>query len=212
MKQRKLESLLWQKSLFYGGIFIFVALVILYLWYYNAPKQEQRFCEDNPEKCACTIWTIQQSIYPECVKKEITKDAEFCTIESYKCSKFRKKNETELDIDDCNNNPREDEKCKCVDYNSSKIINTRQATIEEIKTIPECNLELIYDKCIKSRPKTDWEKHPENYHCILWKLYFKDGFGKTNHTYIYTDKALKFQTNEDFLNDIKSKECIEWVE
>ncbi len=117
------------------------------------------------------------------------------------------KTQAELDIDDCNTNPREDDLCKCEEYNyidkeaggyadeacnyfykwghadcaaeAKQYVDSMNWSTNESKYISQIKYEMYCEQrkirtsgdfqrfcqitCGKSRPKTDYEKHPEDY-------------------------------------------------
>jgi len=168
-------------------ILIFASVSFLY------SQSDKYFCSKNPQSCVCKL---QQEIvttdinYINHLDFELGYECGYAsddlkTIKCFKekCSKFRKKTQAELDIDDCNRNTRDDEKCMCEEW-----INTSQFCIKNnrlcsdyisIQTNPEywnvsgiriyINDIRIYindieaertnwNFCIKSRPKTECEK------------------------------------------------------
>lgn len=190
-KQNKKESWINRFREFIDGTaYLIIVLLLLFIWgSFAYSKTDKYFCSHNPDKCVCENNLINGKI------------GEF-----EKCLKFRLKTQSELDIDDCNNNPREDSDCKCEEYekidkfqnnyfdlnsffiiNGSKIIvyYTKQE-IENNYLVTKANQTVIFDNfsnkyqennyfivsvkegyfngsCLKSRPKTDQEKHPEDY-------------------------------------------------
>lgn len=94
MKQKKEKSHYWR--------YILIFFIFLLLWYFiNPPKQEQRFCEANPEKCVC------EEEIRGCLNGytlDFKTGNSWCHKDYVECKneKFRKKTQSELDIDDCN--------------------------------------------------------------------------------------------------------------
>ena len=201
-----------QKSHFLEWALFFIGLVILIYFAYPSVNS---YCDKHPDKCVCERYNLKKVIGNGCIWTD-----DGCVKEKKDCTKFRKKTQEELDIDNCNNNPREDEKCKCneiryydnIANNSLEKFNCNDADLTKQNLCKHYNLMLdkYFKHCIKSRPKTEYEKKPQEYNCNLWKLYFYSGYAVTNHTYLYTDEALEYQKNDDFLSDIKFKECVIW--
>lgn len=131
---------------------LLLLLVLGFNYYYNSTSY---ICSKNPNKCVC--------------EKEIQYAGSYDSISGetslpYKeCSKFRKKTQPELDTDDCNNNPREDDLCKCEEY--KQYYQSYKNDNDECKNLVLSNKEIVWTcySCIKSRPKTNYEKHPEDY-------------------------------------------------
>ena len=120
MKQHKKEELVAMKFFrTYGWIILVVLTVMGGLAYFGVLKPENflpetirtnAWCSDNPDKCVCETkdgYAYSQDLQP-CFKK----------IDNN--LKLRKKSQAELDIDDCQNNPREDDKCKCLEYEGDR--------------------------------------------------------------------------------------------
>ena len=229
MKDKKQNFWNSRERAFLSALFIFIVLTFFLYNFFNSDKY---FCSQNPDKCVCEeykmSWDFKGERYTDYIpfeyleinkKERRDQDVEFI------CSKFRKKTQAELDIDDCNNNPREDELCKCEEYKNYNQTGTWQSCNEYIcikgisfyengqhKQIKNMNI-----PCLKSQPKTEFELNPEQYQCNKWMVYFYEGYKnsssygyKENHQYIYTNEALKTITYQEVLDDIKSKECIEW--
>lgn len=124
---------------------ILLILFLLWLTYINSVSY---ICSKNSEKCVC------QSFKQKCAEGDEQLPNGNCIIEKgqngkpnyifdfegeNKCTKFRLK--SELDIQSCQENPREDDICKCLKYN------------------PYCtNCAEINTDCFESRPKTECEK------------------------------------------------------
>lgn len=151
---------------------IITSIVIVGMW----KTSTSYFCSHNPDKCVCEEQITKYNPFSG-AKYSVFKHTE--TIISpfeipyysgirydhnYKnwCSKFRLKTPSELLIDDCNSNPREDDKCKCEEYPEvtgswSSCDGTR---CYAGYSIGKGNQTQHISKllCIKSRPKTECEK------------------------------------------------------
>lgn len=189
---------------------------------------DNMYCKNNPDKCVLEarddipknlrLIKEQYSDWSDYCLKHNPFNKDFC--------KLRLKTQEELDIDDCTSNPREDENCKCEEYGVTEedLIKHNMELEEKNKIEQEClndiqhnrycgsTLIKIIGSCFKSRPKTEFEKHPELYKCETWEVTFRNYFNETNNIYWYTDEALKYNSSsfQEVLNDIKNKECIKW--
>lgn len=192
-------------------VVILIVGLAIYLKY--TPKY---WCKQNPDKCVCEYTTTQEI--------QIPAKTELCDGRGGDY-KFRKKTQAELDFDDCQNNPREDDLCKCEEYDED-IADLRDVEINETKakdmnidleetSLSECfEFKICYiphNICLKSRPKTEFELNPDRYSCNFWRVNFYKNYASVNHTYFYTNIALISITSQEVLNDIKSKECIQWI-
>ena len=121
---------------------IIIGVIIITIIHTNSTSY---ICSKSPEKCVCE-YTTTQGI-------QISAKTELCDGRGGDYN-FRLKTQAELDIDFCNLNPREDEKCKCIEKED-----WCKVALDYVNYIP-C---VWVSKCIKSRPKTDWENHPEDY-------------------------------------------------
>ena len=197
-KQSWIKELIKKEGLAIAMVMVlmFVAFSIIYGIYHNSASY---ICSKSPEKCVCgeegsyTEMSAFESDLPK-IEKKLGQDWD-CRYFKQKvkcnhCLKFRLKTQAELDIDDCNSNPREDEICKCEGYQDSErlagIFNQirlkeKNISIETFKyvtysymnnfrvecrnpPIQDCFIYEITTKdafCLKSRPKTDYEKHPD---------------------------------------------------
>ena len=168
-------------------------------------RSNSYICSKNPDKCVCEEYNLNEAgrsqddslegLADNCYVIKIIphpNNYPYKIICKDGCVKFRLKTHAELDIDDCNNNPREDEICKCEEYskitnytiegefyNVAPLANNWLASIKKYNENNMCNSNQTVDnqmskdivkikcskvgECIKSRPKTDWEKHPEDY-------------------------------------------------
>ena len=145
--------------------FIFLVLFIgaIILFVLSESNSTFYFCSKNPNKCVCEekcqdSWRTNNGEI-----KRLCFDNFLYISEGYhpdKCSQFRKKTQTELNIDGCNNNPREDSNCKCEEYSRP----TCSGSGTTICNATECKTFFIESQqnCIKSRPKTECErKNPD---------------------------------------------------
>ena len=86
------------------SLIIFGALLVAFIIYFSP---HQSICKQHPDKCVCERYKTTEDgyyFYPDdSLGKEVYPNAI--------CSEFRKKTQSELDIDDCNNNP---DKCVCL--------------------------------------------------------------------------------------------------
>ena len=175
----------------YGWAILVVLIAIGALAYFGVLKTPVWVeCRENPDKCVCEL---QQEIVTTNINYVNHLDFELgyecCyasddlkTIKCFKeeCSKFRKKTADELLIDDCNSNPREDGACKCeiwdkptynyssVTLKSGEVIKSSATgcSQEDLETSRNSGYEVNFintTNCLKSRPKFDYEKYPEDY-------------------------------------------------
>ena len=174
MKKNKKDFLVSKEELIAAIVIILALIGIATQNYFFSHKY---FCSQNPDKCVCEEYTSLDN------KITIPPENKGGNNSEWKCTKFYKKTQAELDIDDCNRNTRDDEKCMCEEW-----INTSQFCIKNnrlcsdyisIQTNPEywnvsgiriyINDIRIYindieaertnwNFCIKSRPKTECEK------------------------------------------------------
>lgn len=166
--------------------FIPFVVLLLFIWgVFVYSNTNSYICSHAPEKCVCegivkcsqdqsgTIWVYGHT-------EEINKLGIFHKCKNAlkvgqqeACSKLRLKTPSELLIDDCNNNQREDGKCKCLEKSNSEfkgwISEEYQDKWENSGHVcvpsPNKNTDgedmvSCYTKkiCIKSRPKTECEK------------------------------------------------------
>ena len=133
MKKTKKQSWIEEEGLAVAVVMIlmFVALLIVPK-YLNSTSY---ICSKSPEKCVCE-----------------TPFERFCDFYGNDCSdkctsQFRLKSQAELDIDDCNSNPREDDLCKCEETKDNLDKPTHgyacPNSCEEI-TIKECKIHGLY--------------------------------------------------------------------
>ena len=163
-------------AIFYLGLF-FLIIILLVI------SNDKHYCKNNPDKCVCEIYIDNDDGFIKTISfsEGSLDNKSYQEIEKewgVKCSQFRKKTQAELDIDSCNSNPREDDLCKCEEKLNPEFKGWIAEIYEEnwesqgYECVPSPNRnsegELMVScytqkKCIKSRPKTDWEIHPENY-------------------------------------------------
>lgn len=109
-----------------AGAFLFFVIVMVINVYFNSTSY---ICSHNPDKCVCTHekesynkYGNSQSMFNSMFNSETIDFPNEVKFYSEKikqhnyirwCSNFRLKNPSELLIESCNNNPREDDKCKC---------------------------------------------------------------------------------------------------
>lgn len=126
MKNKKLQAMM--ELMTYGSA-ILVAIIIL-VFFDVIPKY-------NPDIHVCEEWKctiIQNDGFTIKQQRQQCYDGE-----DEECSKFRKKTTGELQIDDCNSNPREDSDCKCEEYKDSETIigshgeNCRNISVQNCK-------------------------------------------------------------------------------
>lgn len=153
----------------------------LFRYFGDFPYNEERQCKNKrfdwvKDNCVCEV-----KGYENLPNKLGIADISKC-LEGSSLTKLRKKTQDELLIDDCNNNPREDISCNCEkwgepQYNltgyksplgevivqNNKGVICGQESYNSWKNSPYQPIYTNQTKCIKSRPKTDREKHPENY-------------------------------------------------
>lgn len=120
VKQTKKQDWLSETmhSLFIG-LFFAVLFLFGYLIYSNSTNY---ICSHNPEKCVCEGYDFKY-----CNSFPINNNSQCKTFEGEiinPCIKHRLKTPSQLLIDDCNNNPREDDKCKCESYDYNTTPNT----------------------------------------------------------------------------------------
>ena len=170
-----------------GGLFVTMYCVNIY------QNSTSYICSKNSDKCVCEEYN-ELLVINENLIDPPTSHQEPSNI----CKQLRLKTQAELDIDDCNNNPREDDLCKCEEYLGTdcyieavyeqefllsngnwanltthfKVNGTEQcypvdvnlAKINSSKfRLISANKITINEYCLKSRPKFDYEKHPEDY-------------------------------------------------
>lgn len=192
-KQQKFTERIKAWTIFFLGLFVllFVLLVV---------TDNKSYCQTNPDKCIFepTPLFLDNSKNSYFQPIGITHQ-EWCAnyyikvLSDYSGNKsiikelcqIRKKTMAELDIDDCNSNPREDALCKCEEGYNFKITSPESCIIEEqhinCKKINDHNITCFWEKpiictdfsdylnknttinkCLKSRPKTECEKgNPE---------------------------------------------------
>ena len=171
----------------YGWAILLLLIVIGALAYFGVLRPDHypsMYCPNNPDKCVCekceTPFT-GDGIYV--IKEEYPK----CNGYNTKCTQFRKKTQAEIDIDDCNNNPNDNQKCTCESYKEefrfvyNQIIlkekNIKQEDFDNITYIylgmrVDCSRNwtedcFVYETsnvdCEAARPKTECEKGNTNY-------------------------------------------------
>ena len=186
MNNKKSQAVL-EFIITYGWAILVILAAIGTLAYFGILSPEKfvpinSYCKSNPDKCVC-----EKVIYEAFVNVDLeskTADIPDGGIKSTEiCLQFRKKTQAELDIDNCNSNPREDDLCTCEELSSPNNYNLI-GTFDEIAPIAEswlrysaypeertCNTNQSYNNneiiqvqcsqkgdCIKSRPKTKCEK------------------------------------------------------
>ena len=193
MQQKDLELNMVKKQSWIRENYIYViiisGLMLAFIFTENIRNSTSYICSKSPEKCVCEEklnkiipcgYFTKPVISPE---EEYKLQKEHCTFKQV----CRLKTQAELDIDDCNGNPRDDDLCRCEekDWRLAGLFNQvrlkeRNISIDDFKYITysyldnfkiECRQPPIQDcfvyertdKCLKSRPKTNWEKHPEDY-------------------------------------------------
>ena len=125
MKQNKKESWFKENAEWLIAIVIIFALFALIgIAKQNYFFSDKYFCSQNPDKCVCV-----SEVVGYCDEK--------CSEVNF-CREYRKKTQAELDIGDCNNNPREDEKCMCEDFEENQYLKC-STTISCIGLINEKN-------------------------------------------------------------------------
>jgi len=139
-----------------------VVLIILLLGLFALSSwlnTDKYFCPKNPDKCVI-----------EFICEYEDEDRNCFGLKEYP----RKKTPKELLIEDCNNNPREDEKCKCEeefvcytqalfqceDFTIGLNVQKGETCIPEYKIEGCMFIQGAYKtrECFKSRPKTECEK------------------------------------------------------
>ena len=126
MKKKK-KNWIWKNRWIYLGIIIVLSVYILIKGYYNS---ETQWCSRNSDKCVCEQTDYYHFNSPD-------------WDGVVGCDEFRKKTQAELDIDDCNSNPREDERCFCKQWDIPFCKIGGAEVKDEVK------------KCSDSRPKTE---------------------------------------------------------
>src|SRR3990167_9488412 len=113
MKQNKKQNLELYFIMSLIMIIILLGLFVLERW----ASSDEYFCFKNPDKC---VYEPTQKFLDFASKQQERHNTpkEYCAnlFESDNKDnycKLRKKTQAELQIDDCNNNPRDDELCKC---------------------------------------------------------------------------------------------------
>lgn len=143
---------------------VIFTILLTFIWgSFIYSKSTSYICSKNPEKCGCE-----------------TPLERFCDFYGNDCSdkytsNFRKKTQAEINIDDCNDNPREDDLCKCEEYSeprynytsiklkSGEVVKS-SATMcsqDDLEESRKNGYEIEFintTSCIKSRPKTECEK------------------------------------------------------
>ena len=156
----------------YIYLVIICSLVLLLLWGFWYDNYSTRgFCKNNPDKCVCEKTCRDYDLKGEPKPRNCPQDQG--VMNNLRCSKFRLKTQAELDIDDCNNNPREDDLCKCIQFKCQKWLNIsgEYKWIYNFHTskkgyCAEVNSPLgiiSNEQCSQSRPKTECEKGNENW-------------------------------------------------
>lgn len=179
---KKKESRSWVikeiKSIAMLILFISIIITIGYTIKKTYFPTTSQYCDKNPDKCVC------EELKYECNKELRPLQCDNLGLAD-DCSKFRLKKQAELDIDDCNNNPRENEICRCEERQESLIsgyllcyrsqnknggINFKNLSETEFNKLNkkysnDCDEGFKMDwyrtqnaTCIKSRPKTECEK------------------------------------------------------
>lgn len=159
------------------------------------PLKTNSWCGDNPDKCVCEDKFICKGLWIDAPKEYIDKcrvkmdcdninfieEKSFGKCYYYKdnrpqenpkeyCFKFRKKTQAEVDIEDCQNSPREDDLCKCVlkigcehwlqllNYDCSDWNIFNCSYWKEDVTLGYNYCINFISECVKSHPKTECEK------------------------------------------------------
>lgn len=187
-KQRwiKEESNKTLTKIFLGFVFVFGSISLI--WWLNSTSY---ICSKNPAKC---VYEPTQKLYEDsCVTNPTRENSclqfddtpeEYCLSQGSNALKMfctpRLKTQAELDIDDCNNNPRGDINCKCVeiskhyydlrcrDFHDNLWMIIGGITENISNLYPDGKLFLgcsvgFNNECIKSHPKNPCEKGDKNY-------------------------------------------------
>ena len=123
--------------------FGFTIIMVFYGMYLNSTYY---LCGQHPEKCVCEetvkcsqdkygkIWVYghEQAVNSIGIFKKCKNSLNVGQQEVY--TKLRLKTQSELLIDGCNNNPRDDTDCKCLEYKTTKILDSAIIDVEFINT------------------------------------------------------------------------------
>lgn len=162
------------------AIALIILVVVVAIFIGNLGNIEEIYCKNNPDECVCEEWKYidyrgEHIIDSEIHKEFIFKDGDRIRNEyAISCNSFHKLTPIELQEKDCNDNPREDEDCKCVEYNEDILDDLRGIggellyhNILDNQTIEQYHRLMNYVEdniiCTKSIPKTPCEKGDEDW-------------------------------------------------
>ena len=166
----------------WGYPVILIIVLSLVFWHFY-PKSTFYICSKSPEKC---VFDDSRNGKIVSYQTDISLDQHYV--------KLRLKTQSEFDINDCNSNPRDDVECKCEEIryydkianNSFEKFNCNEVDLTKQELCNHYNIILdeFFKHCLKSRPKTDWEKHPEDYvaetkqYCRIFGIVYGEEFQK----------------------------------
>ncbi len=138
----------WIEEHTFSILFIITIVVILFYFFYT--NTTNYLCSNNPDKCVIKNQEdLTKCIFTRHLELAETKeDAKNNCIEyNPKLFSLRKKTQAEMDIDDCNSNPREDNRCNCIEEgDSEKIISSYSCpnSCQDVTT-KKCKVNGLYN-------------------------------------------------------------------
>ncbi len=138
----------------YGWVILVIIAVISVLAYLGVLSPEESYCKQNPDECVCEI--------QRCIRCE----GNYRWQDS--CEKYHKKTPQELEIEYCDKNPNDSEKCVCDKFNNELLnqgrilggeifnINYTEGVREEYHKLMNIIDAIII--CTKANPKTECEE------------------------------------------------------
>ncbi len=110
-KSQTLRNYNWKFFIFVITIGIIIFLGLAHI------SSDSFFCKHNPQKCVCERWNVHTGKNRFISEKSCLAFDAPCKAS---CNKYRIKTQVEIQAEvdrrDCEENPRDDDKCRCLEY------------------------------------------------------------------------------------------------
>jgi len=217
-KKKSFWETFWDKKIF--GIHLSFIAGILGIVFFVFTMERVYYCDFNPDECVCEEWDYIVA-QEGCIERGKEYNMKTCTTEKATCHKQRKLTPQELLEKDCKDNPRDDEDCKCVEYEQREEVKCNEEL--EKKSI-ELRYELTkyYNALDLLSPYINYTITHESATKIRDKLKLLDSEFKENmlaleksckKVMVDTDTCThSFPRPKPIEIDLENEKCVEWTD
>ncbi len=172
------------------ALIVLIILVALFTGRFDAFYGKQYYCKQNPDECVCEEWCVeglgcQKEIWTTSGEPFVDKEDD-----GIECKSYRRKPPQELEIDYCNENPEDKERCVCEENKKYMKVMMGIMTVRRCEKDNLSDCETIVDKtesfydnvCTKANPKTECGKGNPDWVEEIYLELIEEGYLKINQT------------------------------